>query len=157
MLDLGTIRVKVKKMSDEINIKDTIIPLHIISLSGKMLKGRTRLQKLVFLSQQMAKGKFDYDFEPAPYGPLSFKLNHTLERMKKMGLINEDVEYTYSRNKVICYSLTKEGKELLDFGISKFMDSEITTANQSVFSEYGDMPFVDLLDYVHMKYPEFVA
>ncbi len=109
------------------------------------------------MSQQKAKRKFDYDFESAPFGPLSFKLNYTLERIKKLGLINESLEYTYSGNKVICYSLTKEGKELLDFGISKFMDADITKANQSVVSEYGDMPFVDLLDYVHAEYPEYVA
>ena len=144
-------------MSEEITMKDAIIPLHIIFLSGKSLKGRTRLQKLVFLSQQKAKGKFDYDFEPAPYGPLSYKLNHTLERMKKLGLVKETTEYTQSGNQVICYNLTKEGIDLLELGISKFIDSEIKEANQSVVVQYGGMPYVEFLDYVHNEYPQYVA
>ena len=144
-------------MSDEIDITDSIIPLHIISLSGKMLKGKTRLQKLVFLSQQKANGKFDYSFVPAQFGPLSYKLNHTLERMKKLGLVNETIEYTQSTNKVICYSLTTKGEELLEFGISKLMDSDTAKANQEVVSEYGNMSYVKLLDYVHKTFKEYLA
>ena len=144
-------------MENDIIIKDEIIPLHIISLLGKSLKGRTRLQKLVFLSQQKAKGKFDYSFAPAQFGPLSYKLNHSLERMKKLGLVNEFAEYTESANKVICYSLTAEGEELLESGISKFMDSDTIKANEVVVSKYGNMPYVELLDYVHKAFKEYVT
>lgn len=144
-------------MGEAITMKDAIIPLHIIFLSGKLLKGRTRLQKLVFLSQQKAKGKFDYEFEPAPYGPLSYKLNHTLERMKKLGLVMETTEYTQSGNQVICYNLTKEGIDLLELGISKLIDSEVKGANQSVVEQYGGMPYVEFLDFVHKEYPQYVV
>ena len=68
-------------MTDEIPLKDVLVLLHVISLSGESLRGKTRLHKLVFLSQVEEKGKFDYEFGSAPLGPLSSKLNHTLERM----------------------------------------------------------------------------
>ncbi|HXG73355.1 MAG TPA: hypothetical protein VNK44_00860 [Candidatus Nitrosotenuis sp.] len=133
-----------------------LIPLHIVSLAGDSFRGKTRLQKIVFLTQKNSKDAFDFQFEPAPLGPLSHKLNHYLERMIKMDLLSETISTTPSGNDVIIYSLTKSGKNLLDFGLkSGYVDPEIQSSIASVSSTYGKMAYVELLDYVHDEYPAY--
>lgn len=140
---------------DEI-LQYLLIPLYLISLAGESLRGKTRLQKLVFLAQKESEDAFDFEFEAAPLGPLSHRLNHLLERMIKMGLLREEIGVTQSGNEVISYRLTGSGKKLLDFGLkSGYVTQEIEDAIKSVSSNYGDMPFVELLDYVHDEYPEY--
>jgi len=143
-------------VEDKINVRELIIPLHIISLCGGQLNGKTRFQKLVFLSQEDSN-KFNFEFKPAQFGPLSYKLNHALERMKKLGLLEEHIEQTQSGNKVINYSLTEDGQELVQFGLTKFLDSGIIQSNKNIVNEYANMSYVDLLDYVHIKYPQYLA
>ncbi len=133
-----------------------LIPLYTISLAGISLRGKTRLQKLVFLTEKESNDAFDFNFEPAPLGPLSFKLNHFLERMIKMELLKEERGRTQSGNDVISYSLTDSGKKLLDFGLkSDYITPEIQESIKLISSTYGNMPYVELLDYVHDEFPEY--
>jgi len=133
-----------------------LIPLYIISLAGISLRGKTRLQKLVFLTEKESNDAFDFNFEPAPLGPLSHKLNHFLERMIKMELMKEERGRTPSGNDVISYSLTDSGKKLLDFGLkSDYITPEIQESIKLISSTYGNMPYVELLDYVHDEFPEY--
>ncbi|MEM3136501.1 MAG: hypothetical protein QXW37_07250 [Candidatus Nitrosotenuis sp.] len=133
-----------------------LIPLYLISLAGESLRGKTRLQKLVFLTQKESKDVFDFEFEPAPLGPLSHKLNHLLERMIKMGLLKEEIGFTPSGNEVISYKLTRSGKKLLDFGVkSGYVSETIQQSIEPISSKYGNTPYVELLDYVHDEYPEY--
>jgi len=142
-------------MNQEIPLKEAVIPLHIISLSGKHLRGKTRLHKLVFLSQMKSKNKFNFEFSSAPRGPLSSKLNQSLDRFKKLGLVEENRESTQGGNEVILYKLTTDGKKLVEFGTKAYLDSKTIKTNEEIVKEYGDMSYLDLLDYVHTKYPEY--
>lgn len=73
-----------------------------------------------------------------------------------MGLLKEEIGFTISGNEVISYSLTKSGRKLLDFGIkSDYLPEEIQHVVESISSEYGETPYVELLDYVHDAYPEY--
>lgn len=143
--------------NDDISVKDMMVSLHLVSLCGGTLHGKTRLQKLIFLSQEKSNQQFDFDFLPAQFGPLSYKLNHTLERMKKLGLLKETSEQTISGNKVINYSLTEDGNELVKVGLNQFLTPQIIQANKEIVSKYGNMPYVELLDYVHTEYPQYLA
>lgn len=144
-------------IDDEIGIKNMLIPLHIISQCGGEFSGKTRLQKLVFLSQESSNKKFNFDFKPAPFGPLSYKLNHAIERMKRIGLLKEKIEQTQSGNTVICYSITEDGKEIVNLGLNKLLTPEIVNATTTTVTKYGNMSYVDLLDYVHTEYPEYLS
>jgi uncharacterized protein YwgA len=148
---------KVEKMSgNDEALQYILIPLYVISLAGEAFRGKTRLQKLVFLTQKNSKDVFDFKFEPAPLGPLSHNLNQYLERMIKMDLLRETISTTPSGNDVILYSLTKSGKSMLDFGLkSGYVNQEIQNTIESVSSAYGKMAYVELLDYVHDEYPAY--
>jgi uncharacterized protein YwgA len=136
---------------------ELLIPLYLISLAGKQFKGRTRLQKLVFLVQKKVGGAIDYEFAPAGWGPLSFRLYNITKRLRSLGMIDENVKRTPSGNVVVCFSITSEGKAFLDLAmrrqvVPKHIKREIEDVNQ----EYGGLPIIRLLREVHEKYPEFV-
>jgi len=138
-------------------MKSSLIPLKIIALAGnKSLRGRIRLQKLVFLSQIKAKQDGLFYFEPAPFGPLSNELNDTISQLSSLDLIDEIVESTQSGNDVYCYKITNEGSLFLETGIKAGnLPTILNSAIESVYNEFGEMPYVDLLEYVHNKYPDF--
>ena len=136
---------------------ELLVPLYLMKLSGGVLRGRTRLQKLVFLSQQALNGKVDYDFRKAPFGPLSYELYSVVEQLNVMSFVDEDSDITDSGNEVIIYELTEEGDEFLDFAMNKnLLAPSLQNAIGRVFDQYGDMPYVDLLDKVHADYPDYV-
>ncbi len=134
-----------------------LIPLKLISLAAdKTLRGKVRLQKLVFLTQEQLEHRTMFQFGPAPLGPLSDDLNESINQLVSIGFIEEIVESTPSGNDVYCYHITKEGTLYLEAeknagNISSNVESEI----ESVYNKYGEMRYVELLDYVHDEYPEY--
>lgn len=137
-------------------IHEFLIPLQIISLAKKELRGKVRLQKLIFLTQEKSKQKLDFNFEPAPLGPLSDHVNYMLVKMNELGLIEERKELTKSGNDVFCYKITSSGNKLLEFAsASNMLNNDTVEAINSVYREYGTMPYVDLLNYVHEAYPKY--
>ena len=138
----------------DITLDDLTILLDFLGQFGN-LKGKTRLQKLVFLCQTEFKGGFDYEFTPAQFGPLSYKLNHAIQRAKKLGLIEETLGVTTNGNPVFSYALTHEGENFLEYSRqSKKIDDELHKAIKNTVNTYGNTSFGDLLDYVHTQYPE---
>lgn len=131
------------------------VPLELLDHGGGEIRGKVRLQKLAFLIQQM-DGTIDYEFEPAPLGPLSYKLGDTMAQLQKLGLVEEEAGRTASGNAVFCYRLTGRGRSLLkvargDGGVSK----ELQATVRQIQREYGAMGYVDLLEFVHGKYPAY--
>ncbi|PJC49850.1 MAG: hypothetical protein CO032_07975 [Nitrosopumilales archaeon CG_4_9_14_0_2_um_filter_34_16] len=141
---------------NEVTLKEMILTLDAIHESGDTLSSKTRFQKIMFLAQEEFDGQFDFQFEAAQYGPLSAKLNHALQRAKKLGLLTEYIEQAPSGHDQYSYSLTDEGMELLEFGKSsnQLTESDKTSLKKSL-SEYGDLSLGKLLDYVHEKYPKY--
>lgn len=137
-------------------LKDLLVILSIISSEGSSFRGKTRLHKLAFLSQKESKDKFDLEFEAAPLGPLSPKLNHLLERMKKLKLLKETVGQTPLGYDVMSYSLTASGTRFLNIELeSGELSADIQKSINNVFSKYGKWSYGKLLDYVHKEYPAY--
>lgn len=138
------------------SLKDLLIPLHLISLAEGSFSGKTRLQKLVFLGQEEYDGDYDFKFSSAPLGPLSHKLLNAVDEAIDFGFIKRQKETTHFGFPVFRYSVTNDGKNILEFGIDKsLLSSKTIKANEKVMAEYGGMPYVQLLDYVHERYPEY--
>ena len=136
-------------------LEELAIPLEIMSHANE-IRGKVRFQKLVFLSQVSLDGKYDYEFEPAPLGPLSDYVNYLLRRMVELGVIKENVKSTPSGNDVYCYSITDTGKKyLVSTKKQGVLNQNKIDIIASVYKKYGEMPYVELLDYVHEKYPEY--
>ena len=131
-----------------------VIPLQIIS-HGE-IRGKVRLQKLVFLSQISLQRNHDFNFEPAPLGPLSNDVNYLLSIMKEFGIIKETIKTTNSGHDVYCYNITDFGKGILshvqNHGSLTSNDLDIIS---SICKNYRNMPYMELLDDIHNKYPQY--
>ncbi len=138
------------------NLDNLLVPLHLISLAKDYLSGKTRLQKLIFLSQKEFEGDFNFKFGKASLGPLSYKLLDTVNELEDLGLIKKQKELTDFGFRVFKYNITGEGKKLLEFGKEKsLLTSKTIKANEKVMENYGSMGHVDLLNYVHSEYPRY--
>ena len=129
--------------------------LEIISNFSGGLRGKTRLQKLVFLTQTQCTVPLDYDFEPAPLGPLSSDVNRYVSNLEELGLVEESIEKTPSGNNVFCYILTELGKTILQAEKMHRDAGGVEDAVTCVCREYGGMSYVSLLNHVHEKYPAY--
>lgn len=130
-------------------------PLEIISHADE-IRGKIRLQKLIFLSQTSLKEKYDYGFEPAPLGPLSDHVNYLLGRMTELGVVEENIKSTPSGNNVYCYKITDAGKKILGYAKkSRVLSQKDIKKIDTVYKKFGEMSYVKLLDFVHKTYPEY--
>ena len=135
-------------------IEELLTPLQIISCGE--IRGKVRLQKLVFLSQNLLKKKYNYEFMPAPLGPLSNNLNYLLGIMEESGMIEENTKSTSSGYSVYCYKITDIGKQILSSAKQqKILSVAAVKTISSVYNQYGNMPYVELLNFIHGKYPEY--
>ncbi len=135
----------------------TILPLYLISKAEGRFRGRTRLQKLVFLVQKAMGDSFDFEFNPAEQGPLSYRLYQRMENLGALNLVKELQGRTVSGNPLMRYELTAEGKSFLDFVMQRNqLPPNLRTAADKVYAEYGTLPFIELLDRVHTEYPQYV-
>lgn len=139
------------------NLIHSLIPLYLLHLAGGKLKGRTRLQKLVFLAQKKMHDEVDFEFVKGWYGPVSYKLMEVMRNLTDTGLINERTGETKAGFEVVEYQLTKAGQDFVDLALNKHMiPPRIRPRVQEAFKEYGELPFIKMLDKVHADYPEWV-
>lgn len=134
---------------------ELFVPLELLERGDGMIRGKVRLQKLAFLIQQKSKA-IDYEFEPAPLGPLSYPLSDVMQHLQDLGLTEEKTEDTASGNKVFCYHLTDRGRSLLkvvrdDGGLPAALQEAVRQTHE----KYGEMTYLELLDLVHKRYPEY--
>ncbi|MEM2261733.1 MAG: hypothetical protein QXK24_04705 [Ignisphaera sp.] len=93
------------------NIPDLVIELMVLDASGVM-KGRTRLQKTMFLLKEKYGMPISLHFESYFYGPYSEELAHDIEVLKAFKVIEENrvkVNDYYEYR----YKLTQKGKDIL--------------------------------------------
>jgi len=135
---------------------ETLIPLYFIYLSRLPLRGRTKLQKLVFLFQMKTGVNVDYQFDKEYYGPYSFKLHLILDNLKSMGFVHEKSETTPSGNVVVQYELTRSGESLLAFACEKGeLQLKIRESIERIHKEYGILSLIELINRVYEEFPEW--
>ena len=93
------------------SLSNIIIELMVIDASGE-IRGRTRLQKTMFLLKEEYKMPITLHFEPYFYGPYSEELTYDLETLKAFKVIEEErvrINDYYEYR----YKLTPKGKQIL--------------------------------------------
>lgn len=123
---------------------DIVIELMVLDVSN-IMRGRTRLQKTMFLLKYKYKVPLGLKFEPYFYGPYSEDLAYDIEMLKALGVIEEQIvrvndyiEYQYK--------LTDKGKEILSRLLEK--DQQLKQFHEKI-SEYvkelNEIPLRDLI------------
>ncbi len=127
--------------------------LFLISKFESGLVGRTRLQKLVYLSK--IEGHVDlfyYPFHTYLYGPYSSIIFKDLDQLRENGYVIEKKDQIVEPNGQIkyqyTYSLTDKGKEKV---VEFQLQSERLGIEKTV-SKYRDLSLSELLKYVYATY-----
>ena len=149
-------------MDITINLRQ-VVPLALLEFSeDKEIRGRTRLMKYAFLTEELLQDDVDYektfdlDFYAYDYGPFSKRLLNDIEHLVDQEIIDVSEKRTYG-GKRYDYKLTESGESLVHVLRDGFEQqvSPILEAASEVMRDFGSMGTGPLLDYVYEEYPEF--
>lgn len=126
-----------------------------------VVKGSTRLEKLLFLLKEKFKvveGP-SYEFKPYRFGPYSPKVLDDARNLQSAGLvaITEETfevhdlsDFVYARKN---YMITDKGSKVAD----ALVESLSPDAKQALYKlkMYNSMSLQDLLDFVYQNFPQF--
>ena len=122
-----------------------------------IIRGKTRLQKLLFLVQQelRRKGyKAKYAFRPYLYGPYSRELYTDIEWLRMNGLVDVRNDFDERAGITTDFIITDSGKERLsnlDFNVHK----QIEEIAVDVVEEHEHMSTGQLVNQVHKQFGEY--
>jgi uncharacterized protein YwgA len=135
---------------------ESLVPLYFVCLAGGCLRGRTRLQKLIFVMQMKLKGYVDYEFHKDLYGPCSYKLYSIVDNLVTLGFMDSETHRTQSGNSVIYYKLSPIGRSVITSALEKNEIPRVLQTNaERIFSQYGKSSIIDLVKRVYKEYPEW--
>ncbi len=136
----------------------TLVPLYVLYCMGGEIRGRTRFQKLVFLTKEKVKEKqqdVDIDFSCLYYGPFSRDLMTSLKTQSKEGTVIERLEES-SYGLTYIYKLTDSGCDLVGNAIKKkLISKQVQQKAKLIAKKFGDKPLDELIAYVYREYPEY--
>ena len=144
---------------DDLPLKRMMWPLLALYVVGE-IRGKTKLQKLVFLLDKELNIIKDqgYNFVPYKYGPFSKELIEDVEMLILTGLVEtkEEVkEFNGEEVTIVSYRLSERGKNIARQIYDKLTYEEKRRINK--LKEYNAMSARTLTEYVHRRYPEYVA
>jgi len=143
-------------LSSQKRLLESLVPLYFVYLAGGLLRGRTRLQKLTFLTQMKLKGYVDYEFRKDLYGPCSYKLYSIVDNLVTIGLMDSESHRTPSGNSVIYYRLNPSGRSMVTFALkNRGIPRPLQLKTKKIFLEYGSTSIIDLIKRVYKEYPEW--
>jgi uncharacterized protein YwgA len=135
-----------------------LVPLYMLYCMHGELRGRTRFQKLVFLTKEKLKEEnhdIDIQFSRLFYGPFSRDLRNSIKTQIKEGTLLECVEES-SYGLVYVYTLTDEGRNLVADSLQKgLIDQEVKRHIEEVARGFGDKPLDELIAIVYRDYPQY--
>lgn len=133
-----------KEMQDEDFAEKRRLLLTVLKHVGE-IHGRTKFQKMIFLAQEELGAEKLFPYQKYHYGPYSWDLTETIERLIARGDIVEKVE---EFGDVIRYSYTTSEdskKEIEESG-------ELASESLEIMKTLSRMPLSMILDYVYRKY-----
>jgi uncharacterized protein YwgA len=129
-------------------------------LINEPIEGKTRLQKELFLSQKNLKDNRvtkPYSFRPYIYGPYCKEIYSDIDWLKEEEIIVEDQKADTYGGKLRIFSLS-------DRGINEVREmlKEPNICNQyemirKIKRAYNSMSVVDLVEYTHNEYSDYVG
>jgi len=140
-----------------------LLPLMLLSANeGEPVKGRTRLQKLIFLIQQRLEEEgstveWGYHFRPYDYGPFAKGIYDDIEQLHRRGYVTEKEDRLDQDDDVIQYdyALTDEGREALRQYATQEELSNLQEMTEQVKGRFNSIHLQELIDYVYTEYPEY--
>jgi len=156
---LGLIFQEQIKQESEMSRMDIILMM-LYNNNGKSLsiRGKTRLQKLVFLVQKELEDigyKSRYAFRPYLYGPYSQELYTDITWLKMNDYIEVKKEFNEDIGLITNFNATDKGKGYVANLLKAPYYHLLYGVIANVIKKYGEMSLEKLVDYTHKKYPEY--
>lgn len=138
-----------------------IYPLVLLySMHNGEIKGRTRLEKLIFaiqkrLIEDMKWGitANNYDFRPFNFGPFTEEVFDDVESLKLLSLVNIEEEGDEQ-----IYSLTSKGTVVVENLIAqKRLTPEFLSEIRKIAKNLGELTLEKLVEKVYKEYPEYAS
>jgi len=124
------------------------------------VRGKTRLQKEVFLTQKSLReaGIFTYyPFRPYKLGPYSKELYDDIEYMEYEGVL-EVRRANMGENGIYAeFRITEKGRREIEEKLKNEVLKEAHGVAENVKKQFNDMNLVDLVRLTHGLYPEYVG
>jgi uncharacterized protein YwgA len=121
------------------------------------IRGRTRLQKLLFLLYEEGKlkgiVKDRHQYIPHKAGPFSTDVLDSIEFLRQLGLV-KDFGYLDQTDEVQDFLLSPKGVEVAR-KMRSIIDDRIWKTIEAIKSEYNSMDLNELLRYIYARYPEY--
>lgn len=123
--------------------------------SGGFIRGKTKLQKLLFLVQNELKKRgyrARYAFRPYLYGPYSRGLYTDIEWLRMNDLI--EVRTTFDKNAGLMtdFAITEKGRDRFDDFIKSSIYRNIDEIVSRVVMKYDEMSVTQLVEFVHKEF-----
>ncbi len=142
---------------------DTRLALILLLIDGLgELRGRTRLQKLVFLTQNEGAPEVSgnlFNFVAHRYGPFSRQLDAYVVAAKNLAFVVEEpyeVETPYGKVSGYRFRLTRRGEREIPL-IMDQVSTVLADHIREIVSAFGKMDMKDLLEYVYDRYPNMAS
>lgn len=122
------------------------------------IRGKTRLQKLLFLVQQEVKNrgyKIKYAFRPYLYGPYSRGLYTDVEWLKINDLVEVKTTFDEKIGLITDFAITEKGKKKLINVMDSNIYETITQTVKTVIEKYNQMNVAELVEFVHGEFPDY--
>jgi uncharacterized protein YwgA len=139
-----------------------LLLLNAPGLSGvenEPIKGRTKLQKLLFLIQKsIPKNSLlvSYPFRPFKYGPFCKEVYDDLQFLKEEGLIKEEKEYLKEKGIYVKFKLTEKGQQKARELANTPEGIELVKVVTDIKKKFNHMTVADLVEFTHEQYPGYV-
>ncbi len=129
----------------KINLRPILLLLLLYEAKDRLITGKTRLQKLLFLLQEEQVKLPVFTFKAYKYGPYSEEVDDTVESLSFRDFI--EVNNTN-------FSLSDKGNSVIEKKLkSKY--SNLADQARKIISSFGSLNDELLLLYVYTKYPQY--
>jgi len=126
--------------------------------SEGLIRGKTRLQKLLFLVQNELKRrgyKAKYAFRPYLYGPYSRELYTDIEWLRMNKLIEVKTALHEKMGLLTDFVITEKGRNRLVDGKETQIYRNIDSIVEDVVMRYNKMSVTQLVDFVHKRFANY--
>lgn len=139
----------------------TYILLLLNSMPNKVIEGRTRLEKLVFVTQKKLIEDMNwgvtnnvYNFRAFNYGPFTEEVLDDIASLEILKLVKVEKENLSNPT----YSITEKGEQVVKNIISgKKIPVNIVNEIKKIASGFGKLPLNKLIELVYKEYPDYTG
>ena len=152
------------EMEERLNRMDLLLLLlfadGVEGAENEPVKGKTRLQKELFISQKMLKDhkvSKPYSFRPYRYGPYCKDIYSDIEWLKNEKIMQEELRMDSYGGILRVFSLTSRGIQEVREMLKNPPINEQYQMLREVKRRFNGMSVVNLVEYTHSEYSDYVG